>query len=68
MVPVRAVVLALASTLKLTVPVPDPLAPVVTVIHVAESVAVHAQPAPAFTLNEPVAPDAGTDWPGAESV
>ena len=49
-VPVREVVAVLAATLRLTVPLPEPLAPAVTVIQVALLVAVHAQPVPAVTV------------------
>ncbi len=43
-VPVRALVAVLAATARATVPLPLPLAPLVTVIHDAVLVAVHAQP------------------------
>jgi hypothetical protein len=59
MVPVRADVVAFAATLKLTAPVPEPLDPLVIVIQLAESVAVHAQPLPAVTLKDPLPPSAG---------
>jgi hypothetical protein len=51
-------VLVLAATLKLTVPLPDPLAPPVIVIQVAGSVAVHAHPAAALTAKELAPPTA----------
>ena len=60
-VPVRCVVAELAATLKLTVPLPDPLAVPVTVIQLTLLVAVQAQPLPAVTENDPDAPDAATD-------
>ena len=43
-VPVRGVVTVLAATVRATVPLPLPLAPLVTVIHDAVLAAVHAQP------------------------
>ena len=60
-VPVRDVVAEFAATLNVTVPFPDPLAPPVIVIHVALLAAVHAQPLPLVTVNEPVPPPATTD-------
>jgi hypothetical protein len=60
-VPLRSDWLLFAATVKLTVPLPDPLAPLVIVIQAAESVAVHAHPPPAVTLNEPVPPAAGAE-------
>ena len=57
-VPVRPVVAVLAATLKFTVPLPDPLAPDVTVIQVALLTAVHPQPVPAVTFVLPVPPAA----------
>jgi len=49
-VPVREVVPVFAATLYVTVPLPVPLAPAVTVIQDALLVAVHAQPAVAVTV------------------
>ena len=43
-VPVRDVVAVLAATARATVPLPLPLAPLVTVSHDAVLAAVHAQP------------------------
>ena len=43
-VPVRGVVMVLAATVRATVPLPLPLAPLVTVSHDAVLAAVHAQP------------------------
>ena len=43
-VPVRGVVTVLAATARATVPLPLPLAPLVTVIHDAVLAAVQAQP------------------------
>jgi hypothetical protein len=51
-----------------TVPSPVPLAPAVTLSHVALLVAVHAQPAAAVTPTEPVPPAATTDVLFADSV
>lgn len=55
-VPVRALAALFAAALKLTVPLPDPLAPAVTVIHPLLLAAVHAHPAGAFTVAVPVPP------------
>jgi hypothetical protein len=43
------------------VPLPDPFAPAVMVIHAALLVAVHEQLVPVVTLNEPVPPVDGVD-------
>ena len=43
-VPVRGVATVLAATVRATVPLPLPLAPLVTVIHDAVLAAVQAQP------------------------
>ena len=59
---VWAVPVALASTLNVTVPGPDPAAPPVTVIHVAPLTAVHAQLAPAFTPTDPYSDDHACRW------
>jgi hypothetical protein len=48
-VPVRVVVAGLAATVRATVPLPVPLAPLATVIHDAPLEAVHPQPLPAVT-------------------
>ena len=53
MVPVRPVVALFAATLNATVPLPDPLAPLVIVNQLVLLVAVHAQPVSAVTLVEP---------------
>ncbi len=66
-VPVRADVVGFAATLKLTVPLPEPLDPLVIVIQLAESVAVHAQPLPAVTVKDPVPPSAAAEWLDEES-
>ena len=60
-VPVRDVVAEFGATLNVTVPFPDPLAPPVTVIQPTPLAAVHAQPLPLVTVNEPVPPPATTD-------
>jgi hypothetical protein len=67
-VPVRAVVAVLAAALKETVPLPEPLAPLVTASQEALLTAVHAQPVPAVTFTVPVPPAAGTDADVAESA
>jgi hypothetical protein len=66
-VPVRAAP-EFAATLKPTVPLPDPFAPLVTVIQVAPLAAVHGQPAVAVTVTEPVPPPAATVWLVGEIV
>lgn len=55
-VPVRELVDVLTSMLKLTVPLPDPLAPPVTVIQLTLLAAVQLQPDPAVTVVLPVPP------------
>ena len=55
-VPARVVPLPFGSTLNVTEPGPEPLAPAVTVIHIAPLTAVHVQPAPAVTVTDPVPP------------
>ena len=50
-VPVRAVPVVLAATLNVTEPMPDPLAPAVTVIQDVVVVAVQAQDVPEVTLS-----------------
>ena len=49
-----------APTEKFTLPLPEPLAPLVTVIHPSVLTAVHAQPGAAATAKLPVTPDAAT--------
>ena len=62
-VPVRCVVLGFAAALNATVPVPLPLAPLVTVSHeVLLLTPVHAHPASVVTVVDPVPPPATTDW------
>ena len=61
-VPVRALVFGLADALNATVPVPLPLAPLVTVNQpVLLLTPVHAHPAGAVTAVDPVPPPATTD-------
>src|SRR5207244_7607218 len=67
-VPVREVPAVFAATLNVTLPLPEPDAPVVTVIHVALLTAVHAQPVGAVTVVLPVPPPATTDWLVGEIV
>ena len=50
-----------AATVKFTVPLPLPDAPLVIVTNVALLVAVHEQPVPAVTGTEPVPPAAAND-------
>ena len=62
-VPVREVVFGFDEALKATVPLPLPLAPLVTVSHdVSLLTPVQAQPVGAVTAVEPVPPAAATDW------
>lgn len=67
-VPLRLVMAVLAATVKLVLPGPDPEAPLVTVIHDALLLAVHAQPAPAVTALELVPPAAVNDWFAGEML
>ena len=48
-VPVRVVVAVFAATLSVTIPLPDPLAPLATLIQVALLRAVQPQPDPVVT-------------------
>ena len=67
--PLRCVPLGLAAALNATVPVPLPLAPLVTVSHdVLLLTPVHAQPASVVTVVEPVPPVAATDWLAGSSA
>jgi hypothetical protein len=59
-VPVRADVPVFAVVLYVTVPLPVPLAPAVTVIQVALLVAVHVQPVCVVTLTVELPPAAGS--------
>ncbi len=67
-VPLRVAELWLAAMPKVTVPLPEPLAPAEIVSHVALLVAVHAQPATAVTATAPVLAEAATDRPVCASV
>jgi hypothetical protein len=61
-VPARVVPLGFAAALKLTVPLPLPVAPPVTVSQLVSLLtAVHAQPAADVTVVDPVPPLATTD-------
>ena len=60
-VPVRAEPV-LASTLNLTMPLPDPVEAPTMVIHDAFDAAVHAQPAVVVTFVEPLPPVESTSW------
>jgi hypothetical protein len=64
-VPVRAGPM-FAPTLNPTEPFPLPLAPDVTVIHVALLTAVHRHPACVDTATVPASPDAAAFWAGDE--
>ena len=61
-VPVRLEATVFAATLKPAVPLPDPVAPLVTVIQAALLAAVHEQPVATVTLLLPVPADAEKDW------
>jgi hypothetical protein len=61
-VPVRCAVLGLGATVKLAEPLPEPVAPSVTVIHVALLTAVQLQPVVVVTVVDSSAPAAATDW------
>ena len=66
-VPLRGDVFGLADALKPTLPVPLPVAPLVTVSHpVSLLTPLQPQPAGAVTLVEPVALPAAIDWLGGE--
>jgi hypothetical protein len=60
-VPVRLAVPVLAATLNVTVPDPEPDAPVTTVIHAALLTAVHRQPVPTVTVLLPAPAAAAAD-------
>ena len=68
-VPVRGTELAFADALKPTLPLPLPLAPLVTVSHpVLLLTPVQAHPVGAATAVEPVPPVDATDWLGGVNV
>jgi hypothetical protein len=68
-VPVRELVFGFAAALNATVPVPVPLAPLVTVSQAVSLLTpVHAHPASVVTVVDPVPPAATTDWlPGSSA-
>ena len=61
-VPVREAVPAFAATLSVTVSLPTPAAPAVTVIHVALLTAVHAHAASPLTVTVTLPPALLNDW------
>ena len=63
MTPVRAAP-EFAATLNATAPLPEPLAPEVTVTHAAPLLAVQLQPPLAVTVTEPLPPAAAIDASG----
>jgi hypothetical protein len=65
-VPVRELVDVLEATLSETVPLPDPDAPVLTVIHELLLTAVHVQPEVPVTLTEKEPPLDPADWLAGE--
>ena len=67
-VPVRLAIVGFAATLKPALPDPVPLAPLVTVIHGALLVAVHAQPDNVVTVLLPLPPAAANDWFAGEML
>ena len=58
----RAAPVAFAAAVNATLPLPVPLAPLVTDSHAALDAAVHAQPLPAVTATDPVPPPTTTVW------
>jgi hypothetical protein len=67
-VALRAPVAVFAATLKLTVPLVEPLDPPVTVTQLEPLVAVHAQPDVVVTVTVPVPPLAANAWVDAEML
>jgi hypothetical protein len=63
-----AVVEVLAVAEYDTVPLPEPLAPLVMLSQLADSVAVHAQPLGAVTVAEPVPPLLANEMLDGETV
>ena len=57
-----------AAALKVTVPLPEPLDPAVTVTQLAPLVDVHAQPVVVVTATVPVPPVAATAWVDGEML
>jgi hypothetical protein len=60
-VPVREAVAGFGATVNVIVPLPEPLAPAVIVIHAALLVAAQLQPVPAVIMTVPVPPEAVMD-------
>jgi hypothetical protein len=60
-VPVLCAVLGLGAMVKLTEPLPDPVAPAITLIQVALLTAVQEHPVCAVTVVDTLPPAAGTD-------
>jgi hypothetical protein len=60
-VPVRLAAIVFAATVNAAVPLPEPVAPLVTVIHGALLAAVQEQPVATVTLLLPVPPAAAND-------
>jgi len=67
-VPVREVSAALAATEIVTVPLPEPLAPAVTVIQDALETAVQAHPVVVVTVRLALPPPAAVDTEVGETV
>ena len=67
-VALRALVVVFAATLKLTVPLAEPLDPPVTVTQLAPLVAVHAQPDVVVTAAVPVPPAPPSAWVDGEML
>ena len=67
-VPVRWSELAFADALKPTLPLPLPLAPLVTVSHPLLLTPVQTHPVGTATAVEPVPPVYATDWLGGVNV
>ena len=66
--PLRDVVEVFAAALNETVPLPEPLAPAVIVIHASVVVAVHAQPVGDVIVTVPDPPPTATACDAGESV
>jgi hypothetical protein len=67
-VPARGLVEGFAATLYPTVPLPDPVAPLVTVIHAALLVAVQLQPATDVTATVPLLAPPATETLAGERL
>jgi hypothetical protein len=68
MVPVRCDVVVFAATLKVCVPLPDPVVAPVSVIQLALLNELHEQPAAVVTDTEPLPEDAGIDCEAGATV